>query len=71
MTKRSMTKLARLIVRFHDNEPETLWTQAERNCFVMGAMHAWDILAEHTTPMTISNIREWAKQTKTERLSNP
>ena len=60
MTQRSKRKLARLIVRMLDNDPETAWSAPERTCYVSGALHAWQILAERTRPVDVSEVRYWA-----------
>jgi len=61
MTQRSTRRLARLIVRMLDNSPETAWSPAERTCYVSGALHAWQILAERTRPVDVSEVRYWAE----------
>ena len=61
MTQRSKRKLARLIVRMLDNDPETAWSAPERTCYVCGALHAWQILAERSRPVDVSEVRYWAE----------
>ena len=61
MTQRSKRTLARLLVRMLDNDPETAWSAPERTCYVCGALHAWQILAERTRPVDVSEVRYWAE----------
>lgn len=65
MSRNAQRQLARLILRFHDNDPVTAWSETERSAWVAGAMHVWSVLSK-TNPLTLSDVREMAKPTTEE-----